>query len=451
MLSTVLILVGMILNILFLILYVNLFDGIFVRKSRLTVFIGIVVFLCIALMQQTLDISEFYVYPLKLLVGILLVKYTYVTNIYESLYLSLLANLFSLLVKGIVIPIFALNTQLTCEGVMENRITYACVYITTQIVLISLVYIANKTFIGPNRHKPVYYKPDRFTHMLVELVLMSLLSSIIYVVGFQYATDVRLSLSIAFVFVLIGISVFFTSESFYMNWLDITELEHYKKDSKKIESKILENEEYYNQFNEEMNRFKELDHDYQKLVRAIKGNLSDEKEESDEKIKLFEDLSKEFESVNNINGKYSNNYVLDSLIKDMEMVCVKHDIELSGKIVMPYATRISTFELVRIASNILDNAVDANKTIKSGKRFIKFSTKYNGEWLSFYIQNAFDGSIKYQNNQLVTSKKDSRHHGLGLKIVDNIVTSWGGTMTLNPDVKTKTFTVKITLNLERIG
>lgn len=94
----------------------------------------------------------------------------------------------------------------------------------------------------------------------------------------------------------------------------------------------------------------------------------------------------------------------------------------------------SVIDLISIISNIIDNAIDANKKIKTiNDRMINITIDEDPVDYIIILTNSFNPTnIKVNNFSLdgITSKKDNKNHGLGLGIVNDLINKYKGNITV---------------------
>jgi len=78
-------------------------------------------------------------------------------------------------------------------------------------------------------------------------------------------------------------------------------------------------------------------------------------------------------------------------------------------------------DVVVLFGNILDNAIEAAE--KTENKIIMLNIQRQGEYVSIYMENSFDGKF---DSALVTNKKNKQEHGFGLKNVRKIVEKYDG-------------------------
>ncbi|MBQ8301071.1 MAG: ATP-binding protein, partial [Clostridia bacterium] len=78
-------------------------------------------------------------------------------------------------------------------------------------------------------------------------------------------------------------------------------------------------------------------------------------------------------------------------------------------------------DIVILFGNILDNAIEAAE--RTEKKIIILNIQKQGEYVSIYMENSFDGKF---DSALVTNKSNKQEHGFGLKNVRKIVDKYNG-------------------------
>lgn len=132
-----------------------------------------------------------------------------------------------------------------------------------------------------------------------------------------------------------------------------------------------------------------------------------------------------------INSKYK--------IAMQNHIKVDIDVDLKNKLAIPL------YDLSIIYGNVLDNAIEASLQISEQKREISLYTGMVNDYLIIDCINCFEKrNLQYKKGQYLTSKKDSSLHGKGLKIIEEIVESYDGDVTV--EIENNHFKVHITLN-----
>ena len=81
---------------------------------------------------------------------------------------------------------------------------------------------------------------------------------------------------------------------------------------------------------------------------------------------------------------------------------------------------IDAFDLSIILNNALDNALEACKRQKEGKKFMELKAYRRENMFFIILKNSFDGSLNRdkEGGRLRTTKTDAGEHGLGLRNIE---------------------------------
>lgn len=115
------------------------------------------------------------------------------------------------------------------------------------------------------------------------------------------------------------------------------------------------------------------------------------------------------------------NYVLNYKLAQ----CNKLKIPYSFQITTPLAN-LSESDLVLILSNLLDNAIEAEKGLPDPD--IKVIIQKQGGYVQFMIQNRIMHSVLENNPSLLTSKRESKYHGYGIVNARDLLSKHDGMM-----------------------
>lgn len=107
----------------------------------------------------------------------------------------------------------------------------------------------------------------------------------------------------------------------------------------------------------------------------------------------------------------------------------QQQITVSVNIEYPKDCTIDPVDLCTILMNLFDNAIEAcQKEPLTEKKDIEITIRRIHHFIIIRVSNSCTTNPNIQDGCLQTSKPDSRHHGWGLKSVQNVVEKYQGTM-----------------------
>ncbi len=115
----------------------------------------------------------------------------------------------------------------------------------------------------------------------------------------------------------------------------------------------------------------------------------------------------------------SGDSIIDSIINYKLAMCRQKGIPLDYVLEELPKLSIRPNEMASILSNLLDNAIEATQDAENASIKIKIF-RYK-DYAVFVVENTFKNAPVTRNGRLVTSKKDSNSHGLGMTIVLDMV------------------------------
>ena len=147
--------------------------------------------------------------------------------------------------------------------------------------------------------------------------------------------------------------------------------------------------------------------------------------------------------------RYASHLLVDTVLREAAAVCEASHIRFSAEVQAPMNGIISDLSLVRLFSNLVNNAIEASKKVPQADRFIKLEGHQENEWLTILISNRYgaDQVVKCPQHLFATTKPDRTQHGFGLTIIRDIVTDAGGCMLVDTDEQEHVFHVRIHIPL----
>jgi len=149
-------------------------------------------------------------------------------------------------------------------------------------------------------------------------------------------------------------------------------------------------------------------------------NVMEEMQKNDEGQELLKKLDKANRSMTGIP-------VLDCLIREKTAVCEKEGISFEKEGGAVGETKITEYEFVSLFANLLDNAIEAAKETRDKK--VKLSVEKQQGVLKVIVNNSKLAERKPLEDDFKTTKEDKKNHGIGSRIVRDIVEVHGGRVT----------------------
>lgn len=126
----------------------------------------------------------------------------------------------------------------------------------------------------------------------------------------------------------------------------------------------------------------------------------------------------------------SGNMYFDSIVNYKAQVAEKDGIALRADIIVPQDANMDGESICVLLGNLLDNAIEAAKETEPEGRYVDLRIKAQGSSLFMKIENPYRTPRIKQGNRYVTTKENKKEHGIGLKIVEELVEKYQGEMEL---------------------
>jgi signal transduction histidine kinase len=139
----------------------------------------------------------------------------------------------------------------------------------------------------------------------------------------------------------------------------------------------------------------------------------------------------------------SGNLIIDAILNSKLSSAKQQGIQVTTDVRIPDTLHTDEDDFVIILGNLIDNAIEANQNLPPEEvKYINLSIKYFSGMIFLSIQNPCkEDSIHKQGKHFISSKNDKKHHGIGLKSVEQTVASHHGTMDI--EIKDQKFSVSM--------
>lgn len=368
----------------------------------------------------------------------------YTTNLFNSPYL----NLLSFFVCNLSIVLICFSSTLKqslfdvvlLEGIMITT-EVVIMYLFSSILEIDLLECKNNEliiFLETAATKILYFiiayiisrfskKADKYKSVINKysvLLFLMPFSSILVISSYAYLSfnyNVNITTNFLFTFsslimLISNIIIFIIHERIIDVLIKNTELELEKQ-------KLHINEEYYIELEKQYDSSNILIHDIKKCLGNIKGLL------------LQNDNSKAIEYIDSIYDgydikqikKYSNNKLINVIVSRYAQLCYNNNIEFSADIRDVNFSFIKDSEITALFDNLFENAFEATK--KCPNKFINIEVDYRNEnYIFIKMLNSINNKPLFQNGVPITTKKDKKGHGIGIKSILKIVKKYHGNL-----------------------
>lgn len=196
--------------------------------------------------------------------------------------------------------------------------------------------------------------------------------------------------------------------------------------------------EVYSDLQQRYQNSMETIHDAKRHVRALESLIqSDHLAEAQQyKESLFQKLNELQPSIQCDNPLLSA--ILNHVFLKAEQRHITLKMDLQGE---EQLSMLAGVDLTTIASNLLDNAVDAVSELPEEQRYIHFAVAFQMGEIMIHVENPTKNDLKREGNAVVSTKEG--HLGLGLKNVEMVVKKYKGDFKIH--VKDGNFVVAITI------
>lgn len=167
------------------------------------------------------------------------------------------------------------------------------------------------------------------------------------------------------------------------------------------------------------NEMRGYKHDFHHHLQTLRGYL--QTGEYDRAASYLEELDEKLQNVDTL--LKTGNVSLDAILSAKIAQAKDEEIDVTVKVNVPDTLTLSDVELSIIVANLLDNAIEACRDVKT-ERFMRIYMTMKGKMLYFSMLNSA-GEKKSKIGGLFASYK-SGIHGFGLRRAEAIINEHGG-------------------------
>lgn len=195
---------------------------------------------------------------------------------------------------------------------------------------------------------------------------------------------------------------------------------------KLVEYQTEQSEKHLNEVRSIHKEMRGYKHDFHHHLQTLKGQI--EAGEPERALAYIEELDNSLMNVDTL--LKTGNVSLDAVLSAKIAQAKSANIAVTVKANVPDSLTISDVELSIVVGNLLDNAVEACRTVSNG-RFIRIYMTMKGNMLYFSMLNSAKEKKKKIGSLFVTHKDGI--HGFGLRRAEAILEEHGGWVKYNSE------------------
>lgn len=168
-------------------------------------------------------------------------------------------------------------------------------------------------------------------------------------------------------------------------------------------------------------------HDLKHQIRFLRSEPDPQKRNA--YLDQIEDEIKSFERENK-----TGNAVLDTILTGKSLYCMKQGITMTSVADGKLLDFMEVMDICNIFGNAMENAIESVMRIEDQeKRLIHVTVSQVNDFVMIRIENYYEGSLKIDGDDYLTTKGDSVVHGYGIKSIKYTVQRYDGAVSINTD------------------
>lgn len=229
---------------------------------------------------------------------------------------------------------------------------------------------------------------------------------------------------------------------YYVLWVQINQKERMslQRELNEINAIWRQQKKQYEVTKEAIDSINRKCHDLKHQIRMLR-NIEDN-EEKESYLKALEDDIMIYDT-----ALKTGNKALDTVLMEKGLFCKDHGISWSCMVDGAKLDFMRNEDIYAVFGNSLENAINAVMALDDPQeRVISVKIIVQKNIMVIQIQNYYEGTLKFVDGLPLTTKKNRRNHGFGMKSIRYTAEKYNGTVTVQ--AKDKIFTLQILIPIE---
>ena len=187
-----------------------------------------------------------------------------------------------------------------------------------------------------------------------------------------------------------------------------------------IENAVMK--EYYETLSNQIDKNKKFHHDIDNHMGTLKSMI-DENVSKETVTEYANEIKEEYKEIGTL--EYCANPVVNAVIQNKSKQCKQLGIDFDTQIERFDISKFKETDFIALMANVLDNAIEECERIEVKNKVVCLKMGSLGKNLFIKVENSTDKTADMLDN-LTTSKNDKESHGVGMKIIKEIVEKYKG-------------------------
>ncbi|MDE6568306.1 MAG: GHKL domain-containing protein [Lachnospiraceae bacterium] len=200
----------------------------------------------------------------------------------------------------------------------------------------------------------------------------------------------------------------------------LSSMQQKELDHKALEQRVLMYQNQFQIMQQSQNELRSLRHDLKNHLLLVEKYLKTD--QANTAIQYIQDLTQTHLTTDACvnTGNHEIDCVFNYLLGSAKQI----GCEMQTSIKIPSQTFMPTLDLNILISNLLTNAIEAMS--RCDKKYLNVTVKYDRNILYISVHNTYQGKLRRQNNDFLTTKKEQQLHGYGFKNIHAIIEKYHG-------------------------
>ena len=266
-----------------------------------------------------------------------------------------------------------------------------------------------------------------FTGMFNQLGWIDLFSSVIvvlFVFGINLSGDRQRSPGMFFMWRLAD-----TICCCYILWLQAVKQEQFRLQKEKDDlERIVDQQKHQYEITRDMiERINEHCHDIKHQIHSVSSSMDNEL------LKEYLGTLADHVMVYDMAIR-TGNKALDTVLMEKGLLCREKQIQWICMADGSKMSFIKPCDIYAVFGNLIDNAIEATEKLEdTEKRVINVRVTTHESLMMIEVENLYEGDLHFEGDLPVTTKENRERHGYGMRSVEYIVGTYGGTFTMQAE------------------